>query len=80
VEVLIEAVDGVRTPIRFAGHDDVRAAARSYYRKKAAEFGRMLRDGTLAQKFGGRHRGGKAIRTDVPDDAPWPPPDVKDAN
>ena len=80
IEILIEAVDGQRTPIRFGPHEDIRAAARKQYRAQAAKFGKMLRDGTLAQKFGGRHRGGKAIRTDVPDDAEWPPPDVKDVN
>jgi hypothetical protein len=80
VEILLEAIDGPRTPIRFGEHSDIRKTARKYYRQKAAEFGKMLRDGTLAQKFGGRHRGGPALRKDVPDDAPWPPPDVKDTN
>ena len=82
VEILLEAVDGPRTPIRFGPHADVRKTAAKYYRQQAAKFGKMLRDGTLAQKFGGRHRGGPAIRKDVPDDAEWPSPDVKvkDAN
>lgn len=40
---------------------DVRGDAKKIYRRKAKEFGRMLRDGTLAKKHPGRHRGGRAV-------------------
>ena len=77
LETVIDAVDGLRTPIRFGPHEDVRAAARKIYRARRAEFSKMLRDGTLAEKFGGRHRGGKAT-TEVPDDAHLPPINVSE--
>lgn len=53
--------------------EDVRADARKYYREKAREFGKQLRDGTLAAEFGGRHRGGPPIRTDLPPEWELPP-------
>jgi len=81
VEKRIAEVDGVvrkKFKLIVAGtvvSDDVRADARKYYRQKAREFGEKLRNGTLADGFGGRHRGGPPIRTDLPPDWERPPDD-----
>lgn len=72
VDLRMEEVDGPRRKYVLrdtAGRvlsEDVRADAREYYRKKAREFGKQLREGTLADGRPGRHRGGAPIRTGLP--------------
>lgn len=61
---IIQEIDSLRKKYKLIGVDgqiisrDVRGDALKYYRKKAQEFGKKLRDGTLAQEFPGLHRGG----------------------
>jgi RNA polymerase subunit RPABC4/transcription elongation factor Spt4 len=49
----IAEIDRLRTKIRFGAHEDVRAAAAQYYKKKSEEFGAKLRAGTLTKDFPG---------------------------
>lgn len=63
-EARIEEIDGPRRKIKLKNQfgevvsEDVRGDALKYYRKKAREFGEMLRAGTLGS---GLHRGGQPL-------------------